>query len=136
VHQSNPLAKILNMKKTGFLVMLAFISFSSYAQLSATKWKTTLQFENSTDVYFDFGKDSLKVYKVADSSLLETSLYTEKGAELSILKVSGISECDGISGIYKFDIKNSQMVLTLVSDKCSDRSEVLDKAILTKITKI
>jgi hypothetical protein len=121
------------MKKTGFLVILAFLSISSFAQLSKTKWKTTLQLENITDVYFDFGKDSLKVFVVADSSLLETSLFTEKGKELSILKVKGISTCDGITGTYKFEIKNDQMVLTLISDPCSDRSEVLDKVVLTRI---
>jgi hypothetical protein len=121
------------MKKTGFLIALAFLSFSSYAQLSKTKWKTTLQLENVTEVYFDFGSDSLKVFVVADSSLLETSLFKEKDRELSILKVKGISNCEGITGTYKFEIKNDQLVLTLISDKCSDRSEVLDKAVLTRI---
>ncbi len=123
----------LDMKRTGFLIVLAILSFSSYAQLSKTKWKTTLQLENITDVYFDFGRDSLKVFAVADSSLLETSIYKEKDKELSILKVKGISTCEGITGIYKFEIKNDQMVLTLISDQCSDRSEVLDKLVLTRI---
>lgn len=121
------------MKKAVFLITLAFLSFSSYAQLSKTKWKTTLQLDNLTDVYFEFGRDSLKVFAAADSSLLETSLFTEKGKELSILKVRGISSCDGITGIYKFEIKDDQMVLTLVSDSCSDRSEVLDKTKLIKM---
>ena len=120
------------MKRTGFLIVLAILSLSSYAQLSKTKWKTTLQLENITDVYFDFGRDSLKVFAVADSSMLETSIYKEKGNELSILKVKGISTCEGITGVYKFEIKNDQMVLTLISDQCSDRSEVLDKLVLTR----
>ena len=113
--------------------MLTILSIASYAQLNKTKWKTQLQLENITDVYFDFGNDSLKVFAAADSSLLETSLFTEKGKELSILKVKGISNCDGITGTYKFEIKNDQMVLTLISDQCSDRSEVLDKVVLIKI---
>ena len=96
------------MKKAVFLITLAFLSFSSYAQLSKTKWKTTLQLDNVTDVYFEFGRDSLKVFAAADSSLLETSLFTEKGKELSILKVKGISSCDGITGVYKFEIKDDQ----------------------------
>ena len=121
------------MKKTGFLITLAFLSFSSFAQLKKTKWKTTLQLENITDVYFDFGSDSLKVFTVADSSLLETSLFKEKDKELSIIKVTGISTCDGITGTYRFEIKKDQLVLTLISDPCSDRSEVLDKAVLKKI---
>ena len=99
------------MKKIVFLFVLVIFSFSSYAQLSKTKWKTSLQLENITDVYFDFGSDSLKVFVVADSSLLETSVFTEKGKELSILKVKGISNCDGITGLYKFEIKNDQIGL-------------------------
>jgi hypothetical protein len=121
------------MKKSFLFFALAFISVSSFAQLGKTKWKTTLQLDNSTDVYFDFGRDSLKVFAVADSSLIETSLFSEKGTELSILKVTGISNCDGISGTYKAEIKNDQMILTLISDKCSDRSEVLDKLVLIRI---
>jgi hypothetical protein len=121
------------MKKAIFLIMLAFLSFSSYAQLSKTKWKTTIQLENATDVYFDFGSDSLKVVTVSDSSLLETSLFKEKDRELSILKVNGMSNCEGMTGTYKFEIKNNQLILTLISDPCSDRSEVLDKIVLTRI---
>jgi len=114
-------------------MVLAFLSFASNAQLSKTKWKATLQLENITDVYFDFGKDSLKVSFVANDSLLETMVFTEKGGELSLLKVNGMSNCEGVTGTYRFDIKDSQMVLTLISDPCSDRAEVLDKAVLTRI---
>jgi len=121
------------MKKTGLLILLAFFSFSLHAQLSQTKWKTTLQLENATEVYFDFSRDSLKVFVVADSSLLESNIYTAKEGELSILKVSGISNCEGITGKYKFEIKNDQMVLTLMSDPCTDRAEVLEKVVFTRI---
>ncbi len=121
------------MKKTGLLIALTFFAFSTYAQLSKTKWKTTLQLENSTEVYFDFGTDSLKVFVAADSSLLETVLFTEKSGEMTLLKLSGISNCEGVTGKYKFEIKNDEMVLTLVSDSCSDRAEVLDRAVLIRI---
>jgi lantibiotic modifying enzyme len=89
--------------------------------------------QNLTDVLFDFGKDSVKVFVVADSSLLETSLFTEKDGEMTILKVNGISNCEGVTGKYKFNIKEDQMVLTLISDSCSDRAEVLDKAVMTRM---
>jgi len=121
------------MKKTGLLLILAFLSFSLHAQFAKTKWKTTLQLENMTEVYFDFSRDSLKVFVVADNSLLETSVYTEKAGELSILKVNGISECEGMTGKYKFEIRNDQMLLTLVSDPCADRANVLDRVVLTRI---
>jgi hypothetical protein len=93
------------MKQKVLLVVLTLLSFSSYAQLSKTKWKVTLQLENTTEVYFDFSRDSLKVFVIADSSLLETSLFTEKGGELSILKVHGISNCEGVTGTYHFESK-------------------------------
>ena len=121
------------MKRITLLVLLAFLAISSHAQLSKTKWKVTLQLENSTEVFFDFGKDSLKVFVAADSSLLETSLFTEKAGEVSILKVNGISNCEGVTGTYTFEIKENQLVLTLKSDQCTDRAEVLDKAVLTRI---
>jgi hypothetical protein len=121
------------MKKATLLLLLAFLSFSSYAQLSKTKWKTTLQLQNMTDVYFDFGSDTVKVFVVADTSLLETSLFREKAGEMSFFKVSGISNCDGVTGKYKFDIRDNQMVLTLISDSCSDRAEVLDNAVMTRM---
>jgi len=121
------------MKKAALLLVLAFLSFSSYAQLSKTKWKTTLQLENMTDVFFEFGSDSLKVFAAADTSLLETSLYKEKAGEVTFLKVSGISNCEGITATYKFEIKGDQMVLTVVSDQCTDRAGVLDKAVLIRI---
>jgi len=123
----------MDNKKTGLLIILALITFSLKAQLNQTKWKTTLHLENATEVYFEFGRDSLKVFVVADSSLLETNLYTEKGGELNILKVNGISNCEGMTGKYKFEIKNDQMVLTVVSDPCMDRAEVLEKAVITRL---
>jgi len=121
------------MKKAGLVIILGVLCISSHAQLAQTKWKTTLQLENATEVCFDFAKDSLKVFVVADSSLLEANVYSLKDGELSILKVTGISTCDGITGKYKLEIKNEQMIFTLISDPCSDRSEVLDKTILTKM---
>jgi hypothetical protein len=121
------------MKKTVMLLVLAFISLSSLAQLANTKWKVTLQLENATEVYFDFGRDTVKVYVMADSSLLETSLFTQKDGEMTILKVNGISQCEGVTGTYNFEIKGEQLVLTLKSDQCFDRGEVLDKAVLTRI---
>ena len=120
------------MKRAGLLMILAFFSISLHAQLSNTKWKITLQLENPTETFFDFGKDSLKVFVLADSSLLETCLFTEKEGEMSILKVKGISNCEGQAGKYKFEIHNDQLVLKLISDSCSDRAEVLDNDVLTR----
>ncbi|HMH31663.1 MAG TPA: hypothetical protein VK543_01465 [Puia sp.] len=116
------------MKKIIFFVLVSFATVSLHAQLSKTKWKGTLQLDNPVDVLFDFGQDSLTVYVVENNSGLETMLFTVKDSVLSIKKVYGQSDCDDqITGKYKYEIKNDEMLLTLVSDDCVSRATVLDK---------
>jgi hypothetical protein len=116
------------MKKIVFLVLVSFATVSLHAQLAKTKWKGTLQLDNPVDVVFDFGKDSLTVYTVENNAGLETMVFTDKDAVLSIKKVYGQSDCDvAVTGKYKYEIKDTEMVLTLISDDCPNRSNVLDK---------
>jgi hypothetical protein len=115
------------MKKITFLLLLAFAAVTTNAQLAKTKWKGTLQLDNPVDVIFDFGKDSLSVYTVAENSGLETMTYSAKDAVLSITKAYGQSDCDSqVTGKYKFEIKDDEMSLTLIADDCANRSAVLN----------
>jgi hypothetical protein len=116
------------MKKIVFLMLVSFATVSLHAQLAKTKWKGTLQLDNPVDVIFDFGKDSLSVSVVENSAGLETMLFTDKDGVLSINKVYGQSDCDTqATGKYKYEIKGEELLLTLVSDDCPNRSQVLDK---------
>jgi len=115
------------MKKITIFLLLAFAAITTNAQLAKTKWKGTLQLDNPVDVVFDFGKDSLTVYTAAENAGLETMTYSAKDAVLAINKAYGQSDCDGtMTGKYKFEIKNDEMTLVLISDDCANRSAVLN----------
>jgi hypothetical protein len=114
------------MKKIIVLLLVVISTVSANAQLSKTKWKGTLQLDNPLDVIFDFGKDSLFVYTAADNSALETMVFTDSVSTLIIKKVYGQSDCNDVAGKYKYEIKNEELLLTLVTDDCPARSGVLN----------
>ncbi len=115
------------MKKIIFILFVCIVSISAHAQLANTIWKDTLKLDNPTEVFFNFGKDTLTVTTVADSALVETMTYTVKDNVFIIQKVSGQSDCETSTlGKYKFEITGNEMLVTLVSDDCTDRSSVLD----------
>ncbi|MFI5153292.1 MAG: hypothetical protein ACHQET_08175 [Chitinophagales bacterium] len=114
------------MKKIILLLCVVIFAASANAQLAKSKWKGTLQLDNPIEVVFDFGKDSLSVYTVADNSALETMTFTDVDNVLVIKKVYGQSDCNEVEGKYKYEIKNEELVLTLVADDCAGRSQVLN----------
>lgn len=114
------------MKKIILLLCIVIVAVSANAQLAKTKWKGTLQLDNPIEVVFDFGKDSLSVYTVADNSALETMTFTDSNNVLIIKKVYGQSDCNEVEGKYKYEIKGEELVLTLVADDCTGRSQVLN----------
>jgi hypothetical protein len=115
------------MKKIIFILFVCIVSISVHAQLANTIWKDTLKLDNPTEVFFNFGKDTLTVTTVADSALVETMTYSVKDNVFIIQKISGQSDCETATlGKYKFEITGNEMLVTLVSDDCSDRSSVLD----------
>ena len=116
------------MKKIIFLLCIVIAAVSANAQLAKTKWKGTLQLDNPIEVVFDFGKDSLSVYTVADNSALETMTFADSNNVLIIKKVYGQSDCAETEGKYKYEIKNEELVLTLVTDDCTGRSQVLNNS--------
>ena len=126
------------MRKIILFLLIAFTAISANAQLTNTKWKGTLQLEPATDVLFDFRKDTAEVFTLADNGSLEIMLYTVKGNELTLQKITGKSDCDEtVIAKYKFEMKfennNDVVVLTRMDDSCDDRGNVLDKSIWTKV---
>jgi hypothetical protein len=122
------------MKKITLLLLVTMSALVTHAQLAKTKWKGTLQLDNPVDVIFDFGKDSLFVYTVADNSALETMIFTDADKVLTIKKVFGQSDCSETEGKYKYEIKNDELIFTLVSDECTGRSAVLNNSKWAKTT--
>jgi hypothetical protein len=122
------------MRKIILFMFIAFTAISANAQFTNTKWKGTLELDPATDVLFDFRKDTAEVFVLSDNSSLEIMVYTIKGNELTLQKITGKSDCDeSVIGKYKFEMKNDEVVLTRMDDGCDDRGNVLDKSKWTKV---
>lgn len=107
--------------------ILIFTAIYTNAQLSHTRWKTTILLDAPKNVMFDFGKDTLTVYTIADSTLIETMKFTDKDHMLTMLKISGQSDCDNNTpGKYRYAIDHDTIQVTMISDSCLDRSSVVD----------
>ena len=111
-----------------FFVCIGFFLFTTHftkAQLAHTKWKTTILLDEPKNVMFDFGKDTLTVYTISDSTLVETMKFTDKDHMLTMFKISGTSDCDNAApGKYRYAIEHDTIRVTMVSDSCLDRSSV------------
>jgi hypothetical protein len=134
--KNNILKKInsYSMKKIIFIFLVSLASVTAQAQLKNTKWKGTIHSDNDIDVVFNYGRDSLKVTNIADSSNVETMTYTIKDKVLTLQKVYGQSDCDTTgSGTYQFEIKDNLLYIKLISDACNDRSSALNNSKWDKI---
>lgn len=116
------------MKKMLFSLVVLFVAAGANAQLANTKWGFTLKMDNN-DVpsICTFSKDTLTVTAEGDGSLIERMVFTDKNGVLTIKKTDGQSDCNDETGTYKYEIKDNTITLTLVSDGCSGRGEILDR---------
>lgn len=119
--------KIRIMKK----IILVFLCLLSYifmqAQLRGTKWRATIKGDNPRNVIIDFKDNTMDVYAVFDSAMIETMTYTVDGQSFSVKKIDGQSDCDNtVTGKYKFRIVKDSMYVSVLSDPCNDRSTALN----------
>jgi uncharacterized protein YrrD len=114
------------MKKIIFVAIIMLAGFAANAQLANVKWKGTVQLDAQVDIFLNFKTDTLEAITVEDGQLIETMKFSVQNNILSIWKISGKSECSDTESKYKFEIKEDELTLTLVSDNCTDRSNVLD----------
>ncbi len=121
------------MKKVISILLISFITVTVNAQLANTKWKATLQLDSDVDVFFDFRNDTLEISDAGSYESFETMKYTTKDSVLTLQKLYGQSECDNTTiGTYKFDIKNEEMSLNVITDACNHRSSVIGNMKLSK----
>ena len=121
------------MKKIMFFFAFSIFSSSLFAQLDNTRWKATLIIDEPVNVIFDFKKDILSLYTVADSTMIETMNYTKDDTSFTLTKIDGQSDCDNSTpGKYRFKIKNGKMEIKMISDGCYDRSSVIDNTTWAK----
>ena len=108
------------------LLLTSFVALATHAQVANSKWKTTLQLDQPVDVVFNFGTDTLDVTNLEDSSSLETMKYTLKDTVLTIQKLYGQSQCEPATiGSYTCTVNGDEMHLKMITDDCSDRSNVI-----------
>ncbi len=120
------------MKNISLSIITIFIFASASAQLKNTRWNTTLQINGPVNTMIDFGKDTVLVYTIADSTMIEKMTYTSFDTSFTLIKIEGQSQCDTIPGKYGFIIKDNNLSMKLLKDECYDRSNVLDNTIWTR----
>ena len=121
------------MKKTIIIVLAALISISGFSQLSNTRWKGTIKGDNPRNVILDFKKDTVLLYTVSDSEMVERMTFAATGSNFTVKKIDGQSDCDnGSPGTYNYLLQNGKMLITLNKDGCADRYTALDSTKWTK----
>lgn len=115
------------MKKIMSLLTFLILSAPLFAQLENTRWKAKLIINEPINVIFNFKKDTLLVYTLADSTMIETMNYTKDDTSFTLKKIDGQSDCDNSTpGKYRFKIKNDSIKIKMITDDCYDRSSVID----------
>jgi hypothetical protein len=121
------------MKKMILTSIICLPFLFAKAQLANTKWKTTLQLENPTEVIFAFRMDTVEAVRADNNESIETMHYNLTDTLLTLQKLFGQSDCDNsIVAKYGITKKDNGIYLTLVDDSCPDRSGVLDKTLWIK----
>jgi len=123
------------MKKSVILLFLLFSAIISVkAQLTNTKWKSTIQADETLELEFQFGKDTLNVIDLGDASTIEVYTYTAKDSLITLHKVYGQSECDtAITGQYSYAMKDDAITFMLMKDDCGQRAAILNNSQWTKM---
>jgi hypothetical protein len=116
------------MKKVFIIIISIFLGSIAtlHAQIANTKWKGTLILDGPTPVIWQFDKDTVQIFNLADSSLVEKMTYKTEPGFFLFNKVSGISSCDnGTIGKYKFDIRSDSLFIAPFEDPCNDRASAV-----------
>ena len=118
------------MKNAFMFFIVTMLVSSSIAQLTNTRWKTTLRI-NSDDInsIIDFRKDTVLLYTVADSTMIERMTYTKDDSSFTLLKIDGQSDCNNTPGQYRFVIKGDSLTMKLIKDDCYDRYNVIENTV-------
>ena len=78
------------------------------------------------ETFLQFRKDTVTVNLVSDGTLIEIMNFSVNKDTLRITKLFGGSPCDDkITGPYRFEPKDDQLTITLVSDDCVERADAL-----------
>ena len=113
------------MKKNALLFVATLLFNAAFAQLENTRWKTLLQINGPVNTLMDFRKDTVLIYTVADSNIIERMTYTIGDTSFTLVKIDGQSDCYKEPGKYRFTITGDNLLLKLLADECYDRYSVI-----------
>jgi hypothetical protein len=120
------------MRRMFVTALIVFMAFAANAQLANTKWKGTLNVQGGMDVLFDFNSDTLDVSSAESGESIEAMKYTATDSVITLTKLFGQSQCDSSPGNYKYTLENNELILSLISDECPDRSGAIGTMKLEK----
>ena len=105
-----------------------------HAQVANTKWKGTLILDGPTPVIWQFDKDTVQIFNITDSSLVEKMTYKTEPGFFLFTKVSGISSCDTSTiAKYKFSIRSDSLFIAPFEDPCNDRASAVSNEACIRI---
>ncbi|MEO7210472.1 MAG: hypothetical protein ABIY35_05980 [Chitinophagaceae bacterium] len=90
-------------------------------KIQNTSWKGTFFVPSPQECIMTFTSDT--AYLKINGESIETSTFTINGDTLTFHKVSGGSPCGmDIIGIYKMDIKDDLLSISVIADDCQARA--------------
>jgi hypothetical protein len=110
------------MRKIIFVAIITFLSNHMFAQIVNTSWKGFFQVPDSMELVLQFKTDTLMV-NTPDSETVEMMQYKVQNDTLSLVKITGQSDCmDNSTALCKFEIKADTLFITTLKDDCSQRA--------------
>lgn len=109
------------MRKTLILITVIALSFSVKAQLANTSWIGNFNIPEPAKMILQFKTDTLSL-NYPDGTALEIMNYKINNDTLSLRKLDGESDCESSKeALYKIEIKDKKLNLSMLSDDCSSR---------------
>jgi hypothetical protein len=122
--------------KNAFLTIcpLFLFAFFAQAQLTNTRWKGQMMIPSPNEVILDFRIDTVYLFVLPDSQLVETMIYSRKDSIITLTKVSGHSPCDETQvGKYQVSWKDDNLHMLPTNDPCESRFNAFIDAPWTKL---
>jgi hypothetical protein len=107
------------------LAATALLGPAARAQLTDTRWTGTVNAPDPVPVVLHFKTDTLIIHVAGDpANVIETMQFSLKDNRLTLYKLDGLSPCDNTTaGIYSALVKDNNLSLTVVEDRCAQRAE-------------
>ena len=121
------------MKRTLLALVIISLGHVANAQLANTTWTGTISAGGGDiNALWRLTADSSYFYSSDDNSLLDVSVFKVQDSTFTVKKVFGLNSCSEAEGVYKFSLKENQLIFYVVKDDCYDRSGALDKVVFTR----